>query len=414
MSQGQPPAEGPAPYTERDLDDLLSGTAANVPEALRRVATALDALRGGPAPGELDGEAAARAAFRMFASAAPADPAWDELAKRPAAWYDSAREAMTAARRPLADTAWDLVAQPAQAGDVRGQELARLAPPARPAARAAAGAGARLITMPGRSAGKRPRRVPRHRAPRRAGWRALTAAGTGAVALIVGVAALAGAFSGSGGQGGQAENSASANPSASASGSPRPQVLGEGASKEPITNPTPSANGAHSAGSSSSAGAERNELCRQYFEFFIHPFAPGSRSSEDAIFKELSELAGSPAGIFGYCAGAQSQGDPGTSANVGTGANAGTGANVNTGAGDGGIGNNDNDGPGGQQRDQQQNQSERNPSEQSGPTGHGSVGSIGSGLTGNSAHAGNSVGGSAAGQLRSVQPGQLRSVQTTP
>jgi hypothetical protein len=57
------PIQGPASQRERDLDALLSGYPTVV---LGPVAGVLGALRGAPAPGELDGEAAARAAFRLF------------------------------------------------------------------------------------------------------------------------------------------------------------------------------------------------------------------------------------------------------------------------------------------------------------------------------------------------------------
>lgn len=56
--------EGPDPYVGQDLDGLLSGEDRCVPEALRPVVPALDALRAAAAPAELRGEAAARAYFR--------------------------------------------------------------------------------------------------------------------------------------------------------------------------------------------------------------------------------------------------------------------------------------------------------------------------------------------------------------
>ncbi|MBO0820967.1 MAG: hypothetical protein J2P26_08980 [Nocardiopsaceae bacterium] len=57
------PPGGPQPYDERDLDSLLAGKTSDVPVALRPVADTLNALRAGPTPRELHGEARARAAF---------------------------------------------------------------------------------------------------------------------------------------------------------------------------------------------------------------------------------------------------------------------------------------------------------------------------------------------------------------
>jgi hypothetical protein len=361
MSEGQPPPEGPAPYTERDLDDLLSGNTANVPEALRLVATTLDALRRPPVRDELDGEAGARAAFRMFASSVHPDSGRDELAQHAVTWHNPA--GVTRAARAQA---WD---------DPAGQE---------PPVRVAAGVGAHPVA---RTAGVRLRQQARHRAPRRGGWRALTVVGTAAGAVMVGVAALAVVISGSGGQPTQAGSSTSSGPSVSRSFSSTSssQVLGVGASKEPVASPAPSSSGGSpSAGSLSGTGSERNELCRQYFEFFTHPESANGVAAESALFQQLSQLAGSPEGIVFYCMGAQSRGDSATSANAGSG--------PGNGAGDGDAGNN------GRPGDQLQN-----PSEQGGPDGHGSVGSVGSGVTGSGSHSGGPVGVHAASQFRSVQ-----------
>jgi hypothetical protein len=61
-----PPGWGPAPFDERDLDAVLAGKTADVSVALRPVAEALAALRAGPAPAELHGEADAMAEFRAL------------------------------------------------------------------------------------------------------------------------------------------------------------------------------------------------------------------------------------------------------------------------------------------------------------------------------------------------------------
>ena len=349
------------PYTERDLDDLLSGNTANVPEALRMVATTLEALRRPPVRDELDGEAGARAAFRMFASSAIDDSGRDAWARPAVTWHDSVG-VIPAAR----DQAW---------ADPAGQE---------PPARVAAGVSVHPAV---RTAGVRLRQQARHRAPRRGRWRALTVVSTAAGAVLVGVAALAIVISGSGGQPTQAGSSTSAGRSAAGSvfSTSSSQVLGVGASKEPVASPIPSSSGGSpSAGSLSGTGSERNELCRQYFEFFTHPESANGVAAESALFQQLSQLAGSPEGIVFYCMGQQSRGDSPTSGNAGSG--------PGSGAGNGDAGNN------GRPGDQSQN-----PSEQSGPDGHGDAGSVGSGVTGSGSHSGGSVGVHAASQFRSVQ-----------
>ena len=67
MSANQPPSRGRAPHEQRDLDEaVLSGDTARVPASRRPAAAAMAALRSAPAPSELSGEAAARAAYRLF------------------------------------------------------------------------------------------------------------------------------------------------------------------------------------------------------------------------------------------------------------------------------------------------------------------------------------------------------------
>jgi hypothetical protein len=61
-----PPSWGPAPFDERDLDAVLAGKTADIPVALRPVADVLTALRAGPVPAELYGEANAMAEFRAL------------------------------------------------------------------------------------------------------------------------------------------------------------------------------------------------------------------------------------------------------------------------------------------------------------------------------------------------------------
>ncbi|HEY0933120.1 MAG TPA: hypothetical protein VGD91_05175, partial [Trebonia sp.] len=66
MSDRQPPAWGPEPYDDGDLDAVLSGRAGGVPDALYPLAATLTALVAAPVPAELDREAATRAAFRLL------------------------------------------------------------------------------------------------------------------------------------------------------------------------------------------------------------------------------------------------------------------------------------------------------------------------------------------------------------
>lgn len=61
-----PPSWGPVPFDERDLDAVLSGETADIPDVLRPVAETLTALRAAPAAAELRGEPAAMAEFRAL------------------------------------------------------------------------------------------------------------------------------------------------------------------------------------------------------------------------------------------------------------------------------------------------------------------------------------------------------------
>jgi len=67
MPDNLPPSGwGLASFDERDLDAVLAGKTADLPVALRPVADLLAALRAGPAPAELYGEAHAMAEFRAL------------------------------------------------------------------------------------------------------------------------------------------------------------------------------------------------------------------------------------------------------------------------------------------------------------------------------------------------------------
>jgi hypothetical protein len=187
MPDSQTPISGPAPYEERDLDNLLSGNAGYIPDALRPVARTLAALRAAPTHAELAGEAAARAEFRRY---------------RPAG------------SRPV----WTAPA----AGNVHPL--------------------ASSLRLP------RSRRPPRHRRPSRGvNWRVVGTLGAAAAAVLVVVAALGGAFSGSAGKGQLASSSSSPRGTGgSTSGSGLQGVEGR-ASNAPTARPTPHASGGQSA-----------------------------------------------------------------------------------------------------------------------------------------------------------------------
>jgi hypothetical protein len=75
MPENQPPPGwGPASSDERDLDAVLAGHLADVPDALLPVADVLDALCAAPAPDELWGEARIMAEFRAHGPGGVARP----------------------------------------------------------------------------------------------------------------------------------------------------------------------------------------------------------------------------------------------------------------------------------------------------------------------------------------------------
>jgi hypothetical protein len=243
MPDSLPPIQGPASQPERDLDALLSGEAGYPTVVLGPVAGALAALRAAPSPDELDGEAAARAAFRLFMLPEP------ELAD--------------GAPAPAS------VLQGAAAGEGRldGQNATVVLPMAAPSG-------------------------PRHARPRRrltgpGRWQVMTAVGGAAAAVIVCVAALAGAFSGPAGQQARSGHPSSTQSTSTSSKRPTSSVLGTA-----TAHPTPRPSG---SGQASSPEA----LCHQYMEFFTHP---ASRSTETTVVKQLSDLAGGWMRITGYCA----------------------------------------------------------------------------------------------------------------
>ena len=119
----------------------------------------------------------------------------------------------------------------------------------------------------------------------------MTAACGAAAAVIVCVAALAGAFSGPAGQQARPGHQSSPQPASASSKRPTSSVLGAA-----TTHPVPGPSGSGQAASPAA-------LCRQYMEFFTHPGSPANWSAENAVVRQLSGLAGGWGRIMGYCAG---------------------------------------------------------------------------------------------------------------
>jgi hypothetical protein len=249
MPDSQLPIQGPASQRERDLDALLSGEAGYPVVVLGPVAGALAALRAAPAPDELDGEAAARAAFRLFmlpgAGVAGGASFPAPLPQVPAQFH-----------------------QVAVAGHGRPD-----------------GQGSTLVLPRAAPGGPRHAR-PRRPAPWHGRWQVMAAASGAAAAVIICVAALAGAFSGPGGQPGRSGLRPSPQSSSASSQRATSSVLGTATARP---TPRPSA-------------VSPEALCRKYMDYFMHPEPPTSRPGEDAVVQQLGKLAGGKLQIIGYCA----------------------------------------------------------------------------------------------------------------
>jgi hypothetical protein len=132
----------------------------------------------------------------------------------------------------------------------------------------------------------------------------MAAVGGAAAAVIVGVAALAGAFSGPGGRPGQSGVKPPSQSSGVSSQRASSSVLGTATARP---TPRPSA-------------ASPEALCRQLTDDFMHP-TPESRAAENTLVQQLSKLAGGQLHIIGYCArqsGAGAHGyDPGVHGGAG-------------------------------------------------------------------------------------------------
>jgi hypothetical protein len=211
MSESPPPPWGPASYDERDLDALLSGEAAGIPDALRPVADTLAALRSAPQCTELAGEAAARAAFRAFTVAGESGPGWT----------------------------------PGSAGTAGSDGTAGSCGSAISAGAAGPAVDGHLPVLSVVNGNGGPHALARRRHATTGLWRAVAMVGTAAAAvIIVGAVAIAGIFSSPAGHKGPATRSNSsrtgsaAGSSLSSSGS-APHVYGHGTTETARPKPKP-------------------------------------------------------------------------------------------------------------------------------------------------------------------------------
>jgi hypothetical protein len=236
-----PPTWGPA-YDERDLDSLLSGDIASLPDALLPLAGTLATLHAHPVRAELAGEADARAMFRSFVQEAGS---WT-----PGVEHGTVPSHTLVLHRPQEDRAQ--------------------------------------------------RHTPRHRRRRAADGlhRPMTiVVGAAAAVVVVAGVALAGLLPGpirhlSPFRG------ISANPSALATSTAQvsmtPSVEGSG-SKEPSIRPTPASSG------DPSTTTDPGALCREYYAFFDHPEPKSAWAGELAIWRKLDGLAKGPWQVYSYC-----------------------------------------------------------------------------------------------------------------
>lgn len=234
--------EGPDPYLGQDLDGLLSGENRRVPEPLRPVVLALDALRAAPTRAELLGEEAARSYFRKVI--------------------------------PVGDDSG-----PPRRNAGAGEARTRILPTGRPGG------------VPDRA-----RRRHRHRRPSRRGhWQVKAGAGVAAAVVIVTAAALAGAFSRSGahltaaGAGPGVTGATTLAPGQGAHG-----VDGSG-KPEPSVKPTPKATSSRQSGN----GRSPQELCSEYF--LPSPAGQVTPVTRREIYRQLNSLAGGQGDILPYC-----------------------------------------------------------------------------------------------------------------
>jgi hypothetical protein len=243
MSDSLPPVLGSVPAEEHDLDALLSGGTVRVLGPLRPVAGVMAALRAAPGSGELDGEASARAAFRMFMLSEAGDTA-------------ASGRAATSPMPPLAADG--------------------------------------VLRVRARSG-----RPPRHARQRS---RRPVAGLLGVAAAVAGVIAITCALTGPWGNSGPPAGNAANTPAVTASSSAYQQGLEGGAKKEPTPHPAPTVSvttrSAAAPGSSQVPGPEA--LCREYLDNLRTPANPPAVRT---AIKQLGLLAGGRQRIGAYCAG---------------------------------------------------------------------------------------------------------------
>lgn len=232
---------GPASFDERDLDNLLSGRLADTPPALRQVADALIALRAGPAPAELAGEAAIMAEFSALAEFQPSGRG------------------------------------DASPADSQAHTLVLTVPPSGVARKT----GARY-------------RGSRRRTGRPLGLRAGAFLGAAAAAAIVMIIALGGILPSPIKSHTHTPSPSAAQASVSSSGSQNVAVK----SAAPVRPSHSHRQAAHPATVQSPQG---RALCRTWFADFGHPQPHSKWAAERSLFMQISTLAGGPWNVFTYC-----------------------------------------------------------------------------------------------------------------
>jgi hypothetical protein len=297
MSDSLPPEESLAPEEERDLEALLSGWPRTVPAGREPVAAALTALRADPEPGELDGEEAALAAFRVFVLPEGSWPARTGGGSPGGPDHPAAPGVLGA---PVPAAVPGEAAVPGQAAvAVEATSYDQLAVPAawnQPDESAAAGAPD-LVTVPRPLPATRPPSGPRHRRSRRAGGgRRRTTALAGVGAVLAGLVGLLCVFILPGGSGsGHNPAAASGGTSSGSTTANRPQLQGSG-TREP--SPSPSVSGSPSA-APGVGQAYLADLCRQWAADANS--WPPDHPAENNVLQQLVDALGSRQQAFSYC-----------------------------------------------------------------------------------------------------------------
>jgi hypothetical protein len=257
MSDSLPPVWGLTPEEERDLEAVLSGKPgraqpgqAGHPGPRQPAAAVLAGLRAAPVPGELDGEAAARTAYRLFVLPA-------------GGWPAAAGGAASAPAAPV--------------------------PPAWPA-----GNGPRPLSRPG----------PRHRRPRRrVPWpgrrpgAALLGAAVVAALLVALVCVLVLPW-GSLGHPGPRASAAQAVFKSNGSTAKQAEPLGSG-TKVASPRPTAARSGTADPSAGPGRGSKQEALCQQYLASLEHPAA---WRADNRLARQLSRAAGGLLNVQGFCA----------------------------------------------------------------------------------------------------------------